>query len=79
MEKERKEGGGDRVATIKTRGREEMEKEARREGGGGEGMNLITVTKINDRGVTEKGEAVIHPLLWDVKLCAKVFKGQKHR
>lgn len=43
-----KKGGGDRVATLKMRGREEMEKEARREGRG-EGMNLIVVTKINNR------------------------------
>lgn len=43
-----KRKGGDRVATLKMRGREEMEKEARREGRG-EGMNLIVVTKINDR------------------------------
>lgn len=43
-----KERGGGRVATLKMRGREEMEKEARREGRG-EGMNLIVVTKINNR------------------------------
>lgn len=36
------------MATLKMRGREEMEKEARREGRG-EGMNLIVVTKINNR------------------------------
>lgn len=45
---EKKGVGGDRVATLKMRGREEMEKEARREGRG-EGMNLIVVTKINNR------------------------------